>query len=232
MKNIVFLSLICLVGLSAGAATKDDPSVKVKVEVKKLVEPDRAYLLIYSNDENSRSEVAIDQSLKKINKAINDVQRKHGKKTKYKILNSTIKRIKTEASYLFIATHCVRFDCPIDAEKLFPLLDDANDSDDTSINPRIQINSGLPFSPIIYAVEEYEEIEDQLETEALAAAKKRAENIAQKAGKTVGEIISVELELIDAKGRGLDLPTPYISNNSTGVMMVQEATVTYQLLPE
>lgn len=231
MKKTLLLSLFCLLGLSAFGATKDDPSITVTVEVQKLVEPDRAYLLIYSNDDNSRSQVAQQMSLKKIEKAVADIQRKHGKKINYEILNSAVSRIEQEAGYEFVFTHCVRFDCPPDAEKLFPILDDGNDSGDTSITPSKSIATGLPYSPIIYAVEDYEKVEDLLETEVLAAAKVRAEKLAQKAGKTIGEIISIDLKLIEAKGRGLDLPTPYISNSESGVIMVQTATVSYQLLP-
>ncbi|HKL21492.1 MAG TPA: SIMPL domain-containing protein [Tichowtungia sp.] len=231
MKTYLLISLACLLSLSAAGATKDDPSITVTVEVQKLVEPDRAYLLIYSNDENSRSEVAQEQSLKKIEKAIEDIQRKHSRKTDYKILNKSITRIEQEAGYVYIAVHCVRFDCPPEAEKLFPMLDDANDSDDTSISPVRGISSGLPYSPLIYAVEDYEKAVEQLEANALAAARARAEKLAAKAGKTIGEVLSINLELIDAEGRGLDLPTPYISNRSSGVMMVQTATVSYQLLP-
>jgi len=54
---------------------------------------------------------------------------------------------------------------------------------------------------------------------------------AQKAGKTLGEIISIQINLIPASGRNLDLPTPYICDTRTGVMMVQTVTVSYQLLP-
>jgi uncharacterized protein YggE len=231
MKKNILLTLICLLGFSALGATKDDPSITVTVEEKMLVEPDRAYLLIYSNDENSRSQVAVEQSLKKIEKAVEDVQRKNGKKISYKLLNSGVSRKEQDAGYTYIVTHCVRINCPAEADKLFPILDDANDSDDTSITQMGGINSGLPYSPIIYAVEDYQTAEDQLETKVLAAAKVRAEKLAKKAGKTIGDIISIELGLIKARGRDLDLPTPYISDNQNGVIMVQSATVAFQLLP-
>jgi uncharacterized protein YggE len=242
MKKNVLLTLICLLGFSAPGATKDDPSITVNVEEKMLVEPDRAYLLIYSKETDSRSENAIEKSLENIEKVMDAIRRKNSAKISYDILNNGITRIDYtiprdgKTGYDYIGMHCVRINCSPKDEKLFPILDDANTSDldkedEVTINKMNGINSGLPFSPIIYAVEDYQAAEDQLEAKALAAAKVRAEKLAKKAGKTIGDIISIELGLISARGRGLDLPTPYISDNRNGVMMVQSATVTYQLLP-
>ena len=83
---------------------------------------------------------------------------------------------------------------------------------------------------MIYAVEDYEDEEEKLEQQALDDARRRAEVLAAKAGKTLGDVLSIQTSLISAKGRELDLPTPYISDDLNGVMMYKTVTVSYQLL--
>jgi uncharacterized protein YggE len=215
-------------------ATKDDPSITVTGEAKKRVPADRAYVIIYSQEQNSSAENAISGSLKNAESAFSDVKRKSDFKVSYEIVTSGLSLVAAGAQaasgYEYLGAHCIRISCPPEDEDVYSLIDDAVGTD-TEITPVSTVSSALPYSPVIYAVEDYQEIEEKLETQALADAKARAEKLAQRAGKTLGDIISVQMGLIPASGRDLDLPTPYISNNYTGVMMVQTVTVSYQLLP-
>jgi hypothetical protein len=235
MSKYGFLASLCLLAFTSFAASREDPAITVAVEARVLVEPDRVYLLVYSKATDTRAEAAMEKALNRIKKAVEDIQRKHGRKISYDIVNSGIERVDDKTECKYIGMYCVRLNCPADDEKIFSIVDDAreydvNDENEVSVMPPRGISSGLPFSPIIYAVEDHKAAEDRLETEVLAVAKARAENIAKKEGKKLGEILSVELGLIESKGRNLDLPTPYISDNRNGVIMAQPATVSYQLL--
>lgn len=234
MKKLLFFAVCCLLGFSVFAATKDDPSITVTGEVALRVPADRAYIILYTSERDNNADAAIQDSLQSVEKTMDVVQRKHGKKTTYEVINTGLDLVlagaQEDSGDEYVAAHCIRINSSPDDEDVFALIDDAT-REYAAIKPASTVSSGLPFSPIIYAVEKYEQAEADLENQALANAKARAEKQAQTVGKTLGEMISLQISLIPAAGRGLDLPTPYISNNRTGVMMVQTVTVSYQLLP-
>jgi len=236
MKAVRFIAICCLLSLSAAAATKDDPSITVTGEAKMRVPADQAYILLYTFDQDNSSSSAIRESFQDVEKMMETIKRKVSSKIKYEIVNTGIKMVLLPGSSAgqtekeFGNGYCIRVSCDSDEEEIFNLIDYATKVY-AEIVPQIPISTGMPFSPIIYAVEDYQEKEEGLEKNALADAKIRAEKLAGNAGKTLGEIISIQTNLIPAAGRGLDLPTPYISETCTGVMMRQTITVSYQLLP-
>jgi uncharacterized protein YggE len=228
MKIKLFSILYCL-PLLAFSATRDDPSVTVTGEASMRAPADRAYILFYSNEQAKSTRSAMKQSLQNVENTMETVKRKFGRKTEYDIVNSGIQQVGTDGDE-YSGEHCIRVGCEPEDEELWDLIDDGSGMY-MLIQPSQSISTGLPFSPIIYAVEDYKKTEDMLEEKALADARVRAEQLAKRTGKTVGEILSIQTGLIPGAGRGLDLPTPYISDNHNGVMMRQTITVTYQLLP-
>lgn len=229
MKPKLF-SILCCLPLLATSATRDDPSITVTGEASMRVPADRTYVFFYSSEQAKSARSATKQSFQNVESTVDTAKRKLGRKTKHEIVNSGIKQDGTD-DVEYIGEHCIRIDCEPEDEAIYELIDDVG-STHMLIQPSGSLKTGLPFAPIIYAVEEYKKTEDMLEEKALADARVRAEQLAKRAGKTVGEILSIQTGLIPARGRGLDLPTPYISDNRTGVMMRQTITVTYQLLPQ
>ncbi len=234
MKRVLFLAVCFSLVLPVFGATKDDPSVTVTGEAAMRVPADRAYIVLYSQEEDNNAETAISESYENVERAMAAAKRKSTKKISYVVVNTGIAEVmasvQVDSGTEYLGAHCIRVSCSPDDEDIFALIDDATKVY-ISITPHASVSSSLPFSPIIYAVEDYAKAEETLENQALADAKARAEKLAQKAGKTLGEILSIQSGLIPAEGRDLDLPTPYISGNRTGVMMYQTVTVSYQLIP-
>jgi len=223
------LLILCCLPLFAFSATRDDPSVTVTGEASMRLPADRVYILFYSSEEAKSARSAMKQSNQNVESTIDAIKRKFGRKTGYEMVNTGVLQFGEEGDE-YKGEHCIWVGCDPDEEAIWDMIDDGSNMY-MLIKPSEAIKTGLPFSPIIYAVENYKETEDMLEEKALADAKVRAEQLAKRTGKTLGEILSVQTGLIPAAGRGLDLPTPYISNNQAGVMMHKTITVSYQLLP-
>ena len=231
MKLFVAATTCFVLIFSAMGVTKDDPSITVTGEAVMRVPADRAYIALYTDDTNNKAETAITESFQNIENTLKSL--KSNKNTDYVVVNTGVSPIygKSKADTSYLGAHCIRISCSPEDEDVFKLIDDATKTD-LQISPSAPVRGSLPFSPIIYAVEDYADAEADLETQAMEDAKKRAKTLAERADKALGEIISIQTDLIPAAGRSLDLPTPYISNNRTGVMMRQTITASYQLLPK
>lgn len=235
MKAYIPLTVCCLLGASVCGATKDDPSITVEGEAKQMVEPDRAYLVLYSVERDNSPETVMEESLENVEKAMETLKKKYSSKLKAEIVNTGLAYVKTdggeaEKNYEFQGAHCFWVGCKPDDETVFSMIYDATKVY-TTISPPGSVEGSLPFSPVIYAVEKYEAIEAGLEKKALENAKARAALVAEENGMKLGEILSIQRDLISAAGRNRNFPTPHISGSPDGVLMVASATVTYQLLP-
>jgi len=179
MNAVRFIAACCLLSLSAAAATKDDPSITVTGEAKMRVPADQAYIILYTEESDNNVETAIRESLQEVEKVMETVKRKGSNKIKYEVVNTGIGQVKSgaqeESGYEYVASHCIRINCSPDDEDIFTLIDDAT-REYATIKPLAIIATGLPFSPLIYAVEEYATVEETLETQALTDAKVRAES--------------------------------------------------------
>lgn len=228
MKKICFFIISLTFVVSAAVVTKDDPSVTVVGEAKVRATADRVYLVLHVEEDDNVPDSALEQARKDLERTLNAIDRRNVNVSGKKMLNSIIRQ---DGENSYTAAHSIRISCSPKGDNVFQVINDAGTSY-VSLSPPPGMENLLPFMPLIYAVEEYQEIEDELEQEAFEDARARAEKLAQRANKKIGELISIQAGLIPAAGRNLDLPTPYISDNSTGVMMVQTVSASWQLLSE
>ena len=185
MRRVLFLAVFFLMVISVSGATQDDPSITVTGEAAMRVPADRAYIVLYSQEKDNSAEAAISESYENVERAMAAAKRKSTKKISYVVVNTGMAEVMTsvqaESGYEYLGAHSIRVSCSPEDEDLFALMDDATKVY-VSITPHSSVGSSLPFSPIIYAVEDYAKAEETLENQALADAKARAEKLAQKAG--------------------------------------------------
>ena len=70
MKRFLFLAVYFSLVFSVSGATKDDPSVTVTGEAALRVPADRAYILLYTYDQDNSSETVIKESLQDVEKVM------------------------------------------------------------------------------------------------------------------------------------------------------------------